>query len=62
MKAKLRKLVMKDVDFLSGLGLMDYSLLLGIERIDRFNDHSSTDKHQFIEGDVAYHVSIIDFF
>ena len=45
MKAKLRKVVTKDVDFLAGLGLMDYSLLLGIERIDGFNDHSSTDQH-----------------
>ena len=32
-KSRLLKVIKKDVDFLAGLGLMDYSLLLGIERL-----------------------------
>lgn len=39
-RKKVLQIVKNDVDFLSGLGLMDYSLLLGIETLreeDMFN-------------------------
>ena len=66
--------VKKDVDFLSSHGIMDYSLLLAIEKFERkenentFERSNSDDvghlmsrRHCFINGDRAYHLALIDF-
>ena len=38
MKSKLRNAMMKDVEFLRSNGLMDYSMLIGIEKMSRKKD------------------------
>ena len=59
----------KDVQFMKSIGLMDYSLLLAVEKIDArpsFSLNPDTDprqrKYQIASNDSAtYHVSIIDY-
>jgi len=61
----------KDVAFLRRLGLMDYSLLLCVERsnpenkkklsVTSINSKSLAKKHQFITDKYIYHVAIIDY-
>lgn len=61
----------KDVAFLRRLGLMDYSLLLCIEKCDSVsnkklslvsaNSKSLAKKHRFITDKFIYHVAIIDY-
>ena len=57
-----------DSDFLANLGLMDYSLLLGIEKIESDGNEGSrvsskimSEKHCYISDSHVYHISIIDF-
>ena len=40
-KTKFSSMIKKDVAFLTKLGLMDYSLLVGVERQEDSNDFSS---------------------
>ena len=61
-KERLLKIVKKDVDFLAGLGLMDYSLLLGIERLKEDHHQYADSQNCFVSGGAVYHLSIIDFF
>ena len=61
----------KDVAFLRRLGLMDYSLLLCVERsnpenknklsVTSLNSKSLAKKHRFITDKYIYHVAIIDY-
>ena len=66
-RSKLLQAVTKDVQFLQSQGLMDYSLLLGIETLDNDSyeeEPHSDDKHCFAAPmgvGINYHFAIIDY-
>lgn len=62
--ASLLYIIQKDSDYLCGLKMMDYSLLLSIEKLDSEPKFGTTlSQNQFIssDGKFLYHIGIIDY-
>jgi len=63
-RQKLQKVMRKDVDFLRGCGLMDYSMLVAIEKRGPRSSVKREDQdsnHAFTNGDKTVHLAIIDY-
>jgi len=60
-RKKLLATMKRDVDFFKELGLLDYSLLLGIETLTEADPHMKNTDHQQRIGNKLYHIAMIDF-
>ena len=61
-KRRLVSAMQADVEFLRASGLMDYSMLVGIERKEsKESGEAESNKHRFVIGDKIYHLAIIDY-
>jgi len=63
-RRKLQKVMRKDVNFLRECGLMDYSMLVAIEKRGPRNTvqmESQDSNHAFTNGDKTVHLAIIDY-